>query len=313
MSTVKILICDPIDPEGIERLKKAGFSVDCAFSITYKRLKKIIQDYDVLIVRSRTKVTREIIERGKCLKLIARAGSGIDNIDLKAAEEKRITVINTPEAPADSVAELTIGLMIALARKIVLADVSMKQGRWLKKELRGQLLKGKKLGLIGLGNIGFRVARIAKAMGMEILVTKRTPPTPEQLKSLEADFLTLDELLQRSDVISIHVPLTEETHHLISAKEISKMKDGVFLINTSRGGIVDEEALLDALRSGKLAGAALDVYEVEPPKDLELIKLPNVICTPHIGAQTVEAQKQAAMMLAEKITQFFEQYKSDGH
>jgi len=313
MSAVKILICDPIDPGGIERLKKVGFSVDCAFSITYKRLKKIIQDYDVLIVRSRTKVTREIIERGKRLKLIARAGSGIDNIDLKAAEEKRITVINTPEAPADSVAELTIGLMIALARKIVLADVSMKQGRWLKKELRGQLLKGKKLGLVGLGNIGFRVARIAKAMGMEILVTKRTPPTPEQLKSLEADFLTLDELLQRSDIISIHVPLTEETHHLISAKEISKMKDGVFLINTSRGGIVDEEALLDALRSGKLAGAALDVYEVEPPKDLELIKLPNVICTPHIGAQTVEAQKQAAMTLAEKITQFFGQYKSDGH
>jgi len=308
MSAVRILICDPIDPEGIEKLKKAGFSVD--FLTRRESLKRDAQEYDVLIVRSRTKITREIIERGRRLKLIARAGSGIDNIDLKVAEERGITVLCTPEAPADSVAELTIGLMIALARKITLADSSMKQGRWIKKELKGLLLKGRKLGLIGLGNIGLRVAKIAKAMGMKILVTKRTPPPSELLKSLEAEFLQLDELLRRSDIVSIHVPLTEETRRMIRAEEINKMKDGAFLINTSRGGVVDEEALLNALRSGKLGGAALDVYEVEPPKRWELIKLPNVICTPHIGAQTVEAQKKASVTLADKIIQFFEQPKS---
>ncbi len=307
MSTVRILICDPIDSEGIEKLKKAGFIVD--FLIARELLKKEVQGYDVLIVRSRTRVTREIIECGERLKLIARAGSGIDNIDLKAAEERGITVLSTPEAPADSVAELTIGLMIALARKIVIADSSMKQGRWLKKELRGMLLKDRKLGLIGLGNIGLRVARIAKAMGMKILITKRSPPPPELLESLGAEFLPLGELLRRSDIVSIHVPLTEETRCMIGAEEISKMKDGALLINTSRGNVVDEEALLNALRSGKLGGAALDVYSVEPPENWELVKLPNVVCTPHIGAQTAEAQKQASVMLADKIIRFFEQPK----
>ncbi|RLI01631.1 3-phosphoglycerate dehydrogenase [Candidatus Bathyarchaeota archaeon] len=309
MSTVRILICDPIDPEGIEKLKKAGFNV--AFLMRREMLKKEIQDCDVLIVRSRTKVTREIIESGKHLKLIARAGSGLDNIDLKAAEEKGIAVINTPEASADSVAELTIGLMVALARKMILADSSMKQGKWLKKELMGFLLKGKKLGLIGLGNIGLRVARIAKAMGMKILVTKRVPPSPELLKSLEAEFLPLDELLRQSDIVSIHVPLSKETRNMIDAEEIGKMKDGAFLINTSRGEIVNEKALLNALRSGKLGGAALDVYSVEPPENLELIKQPNVICTPHIGAQTVEAQREASIRLAEKIIRFLHGSKSN--
>ena len=309
MSTVRILICDPIDPEGIEKLKKAGFNV--AFLMRREMLKKEIQDCDVLIVRSRTKVTREIIESGKHLKLIARAGSGLDNIDLKAAEERGIAVINTPEASADSVAELTIGLMVALARKMILADSSMKQGKWLKKELMGFLLKGKKLGLIGLGNIGLRVARIAKAMGMKILVTKRVPPSPELLKSLEAEFLPLDELLRQSDIVSIHVPLSKETRNMIDAEEIGKMKDGAFLINTSRGEIVNEKALLNALRSGKLGGAALDVYSVEPPENLELIKQPNVICTPHIGAQTVEAQREASIRLAEKIIRFLHGSKSN--
>ena len=309
MSTVRILICDPIDPEGIEKLKKAGYNV--AFLMRREMLKKEIQDCDVLIVRSRTKVTREIIESGKHLKLIARAGSGLDNIDLKAAEERGIAVINTPEASADSVAELTIGLMVALARKMILADSSMKQGKWLKKELMGFLLKGKKLGLIGLGNIGLRVARIAKAMGMKILVTKRVPPSPELLKSLEAEFLPLDELLRQSDIVSIHVPLSKETRNMIDAEEIGKMKDGAFLINTSRGEIVNEKALLNALRSGKLGGAALDVYSVEPPENLELIKQPNVICTPHIGAQTVEAQREASIRLAEKIIRFLHGSKSN--
>jgi len=310
MFAARILICDPIDPEGIEKLKRAGFSVDSESSITEESLKKKVHKYDVLIVRSRTKITREIIEHGKRLKLIARAGSGLDNIDLKAAEERGIAILNAPEASADSVAELTIGLIIALARKIVQADCLMKQGRWLKKELKGILLRGKKLGLIGLGNIGLRVAKIAKAMGMKILVTKRNPPSPELLRSLEAEFLSLDDLLRKSDIVSIHVPLTEETRHMIGAEEISKMKDGSFLINTSRGGIVDEEALLNALKSGKLSGAALDVYEVEPPNRWELINLPNVICTPHIGAQTIEAQKMVSIRIVDKIIRFFEQMQS---
>ena len=304
----RILICDPIDPIGTEKLKNAGFTVE--FLDSKEMLKERIRDYDAIIVRSRTKVTREIINNGKNLKLIARAGSGLDNIDLKAAGEKGIAVINTPEASADSVAELTIGLMVSLARGIPRADYSMKRGEWLKKELMGFLLKGKKLGLIGLGRIGSRVARIAKAMGMEILVTKRTPPPPELMKSLEAKFLPLDELLRQSDIVSIHVPLTEETKNMINAEKIGLMKDGAYLINTSRGEVVDEEALLEALRSGKLGGAALDVYSTEPPKRLELIKQPNVICTPHIGAQTVEVQKEASKEIAEKIIQFFNNHKA---
>jgi len=300
---VKILICDPINPEGIKRLRKAGF--DIKFLTRREMLKEEVQECDALIVRSRTKVTRDLIKRGKSLKMIARAGYGLDNIDLKAAEASGIMVVNAPEAPADSVAELTIGLVIALARKIPFADMSMKRGKWLKKELKGFLLKGKKLGLIGLGNIGLRVARIAKAIGMKILVTKRTPPSPQLLEELEADFLSLDDLLRQSDIISIHVPLTEETKHMIDVEEINKMKNGVFLINTSRGEVVNEKALLDALKTGKIGGVALDVYETEPPKNLELIRHPNVICTPHIGAQTVEAQRKASLIIADKIIHFF--------
>jgi len=300
---VKILICDPINPEGIKRLRKAGF--DIKFLTRREMLKEEVQECDALIVRSRTKVTRDLIKRGKRLKMIARAGSGLDNIDLKAAEASGIRVVNAPEAPADSVAELTIGLVIALARKITFADMSMKRGKWLKKELKGFLLKGKKLGLIGLGNIGLRVARIAKAIGMKILVTKRTPPSPQLLEEMEADFLSLDDLLRQSDIISIHVPLTEETKRMIDVEEINKMKDGVFLINTSRGEVVNEKALLDALNTGKIGGVALDVYETEPPKNLELIRHPNVICTPHIGAQTIEAQREASLIIADKIIHFF--------
>jgi len=310
MTAVRILVCDPIAPGGIEKLRMAGFSVESASSVTKESLMEAVKDYDALIVRSRTKVTREVIERGRRLKLIARAGSGLDNIDLEAAEEKGIAVICTPEAPADSVAELTIGLMITLARGIAQADSAMKQGRWIKRELRGMLLKGKSLGLIGLGNIGLRVARIAKAIGMKILVTKRTPPPPELLEELGAEFLPLDELLRRSDIVSIHVPLTGETKRIIGREEISKMKDGAFLINTSRGMVIDEKALLEALRSGKLGGAALDVYEVEPPGDSELVKLSNVVCTPHIGGQTPEAQRQISEILAEKIIRFFRGHRS---
>jgi D-3-phosphoglycerate dehydrogenase len=230
----------------------------------------------------------------------------LDNIDLETAEMRGITVLNTPEAYADSVAELTIGLMLALARKIAFADRSMKEGRWLKNELRGLLLKGETLGLIGLGNVAARVAKIAKEIGLNILIAKRTPPSPELLEAFRAEFVPLEELLRRSDIVSVHVPLTQKTVRMISAREVSLMKDGALLVNTSRGKIVDEEALRKALKSRKLGGVALDVYEFEPPKDLELVGMPNVVCTPHIGAQTKETQKYASILIAEKIIHLFE-------
>ena len=298
---MKVLVCDPIHEEGIKILKDAGFDVHIRPDISYEELKQTVGEFEVLVVRSRTKVTREIIEAGKNLRIVARAGAGIDNIDVEAAKEKGIKVLNTPEAPAVAVAELTIGLLLSLARHIPRADHSMKEGKWIKKQLKGWQLKGKTLGVVGLGHIGEKVARLARAFGMKILITKRTPPSPEILKELDAEFVPLDELLKRSDVISLHIPLTPQTYHMIGEKEIQLMKDGAFIINTSRGAVLDEKALFEALKTGKLAGAALDVYEKEPPTDYSLAKLPNVVCTPHIGAQTVEAQKLASTLIAQKI------------
>jgi len=303
-SKVKVLVCDPIHEEGIEKLRKAGFEVDVNPTIVPEKLRKAVSTYDVMIVRSRTKVTKEIIEAGRRLRVISRAGVGLDNIDVETAKKRGIVILNTLESAANAAAELTIGLIISLARSIPRADHSMKKGKWIKEHLVGWELSDKTLGIIGLGNVGERVARFAKALGMKILITKRTPPAPELLKELEAEFVPLRELLQRSDVVTIHVPLTEETKHMIGAQEIQLMKKGAFLINTARGAIVDEKALLDALKSGKLGGAALDAYETEPPKDLSLISLPNVICTPHIGAQTERAQRTVAVSIAEKIIDF---------
>ena len=300
-SKVKILVCDPVHREGIEKLEEAGFEVAVNPTISHDQLRKVVSEYDALIVRSRTKVTREIIEAGKRLKIIGRAGVGLDNIDTENAEKRGITVLNTPEAPAEAVAELTMGLILSLARKIPLADRTMKEGRWIKKKLIGWQLRGKTLGTIGLGNVGLKVARLARAFGMNILITKRTPPAPKLLMELDGEFIPLKEMLRRSDIVTIHVPLTPQTHHMIGEEEIRLMKKGAYLINTSRGAIVDEKALLEALQSGKLAGAALDVYEEEPPKDLTLIGMPNVVCTTHIGAQTEGAQRAAATLIAEKM------------
>ncbi len=299
--TTKILVCDPIHEEGTEKLKQAGFEVDINPTITAEQLKKIVSEYDALIVRSRTQVTKEIIDAGRRLRVIGRPGVGLDNIDLETAKQRGITVLNTPEALAVAVAELTIGLVISLARSIPLADRTLKEGKWIKKKLVGWQLEGKTLGTIGLGKVGERVARIAKAFGMNILITDIIPLSPELLKELETEVIPLGELLQRSDVVTLHVPLTSRTYHMIGAEEFQLMKKGAFLVNTSRGAVVDEKALLTALKSGKIGGAALDVYEVEPPRDLELIRLPNVVCTAHIGAQTKEAQNAAASMIAEKV------------
>jgi len=296
-----MLVCDSIHEDGIKRLRQAGFEVEVNPTISAEQLKNVVANYDALIVRSRTQVTEEIIQAGKNLKAIGRAGAGLDNIDVASAENKGILVLNTPEAPAEAVAELTIGLMLSLVRNIPLADRTIKEGKWLKRELMGWELKDKILGTIGLGNIGEKVAKIAKALGMKILISKRTPPAPELLRELDAKFVPLNDLLQRSDIVTIHVPLTHQTDHMIGEKEIALMKDGAFLNNTSRGAIIGEKALLKALKSGKLKGAALDVFEVEPPKDLTLVKLPQVVCTAHIGAQTEEAQKEASILIAEKI------------
>jgi D-3-phosphoglycerate dehydrogenase len=302
---IRVLVCDPIHEVGIEKLEGAGFEVDLRPDITPEELEAAVPNYNVVIVRGRTKVTREVIQAGKQLKVVGRAGTGLDNIDVEAAQKSGVKVLNTPEAPAEAVAELTMGLILCLARNIPFADKSMKERRWAKKRLMGWELRGKTLGTIGLGNIGEKVARLAKAFGMKILITKRTPPAPALLKELEAEFIPLQELLRRSDVVTIHVPYTPQTHHMIGEKEIEAMKDGAFLINTSRGAIVDEKALVRALKSGKLRGAALDVYEVEPPNDWTLMQLPNVVCTPHIGAQTLEAQKAASDLIAEKIISLF--------
>jgi D-3-phosphoglycerate dehydrogenase len=282
-------------------MERNGLAVDVKPQITSSALKQVVGNYDALVVRSRTKVTMDVIKLGKRLKAIGRVGVGLDNINLQAATTNSIAVFNSPEASAEAVAELTIGLMLSLARNIPFADNSMKERKWMKKQMTGWLLEGKTLGLLGLGNIGLRIAFIAKALGMNILVTKRTPPEDKLLADLSGKYVPLSELLMRSDIVSIHIPLNEQTRHLISDKEFAIMKDGAYLINTARGAIVDETALYKALQTGKLGGAALDVYETEPPSNSLITPLTNVICTPHIGGQTIESQRKAAEMVAKKI------------
>lgn len=298
---LKVLVCDPIDPEGIELLKKFGFEAFVEPEISMEDLKNKVANCHVLIIRSRTKVTKEIIDAGKNLRIIARAGAGIDNIDVEYAEKKGIRVLCAPEAVATAVAELAIGLIISLARQIPRAAHAMRDGMWMKGEIEGWELQGKTIGIIGFGRIGQKVARLGKAFGTKIMVCELNSPPERLLKELDAELVPLEELLRKSDIITLHVPLSKETYHMIGAKEIQQMKDGVYIVNTSRGSIIDEKALFEALKTGKVAGAALDVYEKEPPNDFSLMKLPNVICTPHIGAQTREAQKYASVIVAQKI------------
>ena len=307
---LRVLVTDPVDPSGLELLEEAGVEVHYEPEIGPEELLAVVGQYDALLVRGRTKVTRPIIRASKGrLKAICRVGVGLDNIDLEAAREAGVEVLNTPEALTEAVAELTVGLMLALARRIPYADGQLKEGRWAKRELMGFELKGKTLGIIGFGRIGQRVAEICHALGMKILAFRRTRPPgiEEVLARTGAKMVPLEELIGSSDIITLHVPLTPQTRHMIGEREISMMKDGAILINTSRGGVVDEEALYRALVSGKLAGAALDVFEEEPPRgiSLELAKLPNVVATPHIGAQTVEAQGTASKLAAEKLIGFF--------
>ncbi len=299
----RILVNDPLAPDAMARLREVkGIEVD-ERKRTQEELIGDIKQFDAIIVRSATKVTKEIIEAGDRLSLIARAGTGLDNVDVDAAKKKGIKVINTPAANSLSVAELTMGFMIAMARFIPQGTASLKEGKWLKKEFKGVELYGSTLGIVGIGRIGQLVAERALAFGMKVIAYDKYPNVREELRE-KIELLSLDELLSKSDFITIHVPLMRETHYLIGKKEFEKMKDGVYFVHCARGGIVDEEALYDALVSGKVKAAALDVFEVEPPADelrKKLLSLKNVICTPHIGASTVQAQRRVGEEVVDKV------------
>jgi len=303
---VKVLVSDPIDEEGVKMLREAGLTVDLRTDITAEELKKVIGDYDAIVVRSRTKLTEEVLRKATNLRAIARAGVGLDNIDTGYAKEKNIEVFNSPEAPCNAVAELVMGLMLSTARHIPAADSTMKQGRWEKNRLTGIELSGRTLGVIGFGRIGYMVGKKARALGMEVLaydvLMDKLRHFVEEIGGKDVD---LDTLLAKSDFITVHVPLLPQTRHMINTKQFEKMKDGVYVVNAARGGIVDEAALKAALDSGRVAGAALDVFESEPNPDPELVGRANVVCTPHIGAGSAEAQLANSTIVAEKLIKFF--------
>jgi len=289
---IKILISDKIFDEGIKLLEEKGYQVTRGWEKPKDELPKIIGEYDALIVRSATKVKGELLNNAKKLKVIGRAGEGLDNVDFENVKNRGIFLVNTPHVSYMSVAELTIGYLLALSRYIVQGTVTLRQGKWEKENLIGTEVNGKTLGIIGCGYIGKTVERLAIALGMKVL------PVEECVYDR---FVPLGEMLPQADYITIHVPLTSHTRHMISTKEFKLMKDGVMLVDCSRGGVVDQEALYQALVSGKVRSAAVDVFEEEPPKNSKLLTLDNVIATPHIGAQTYEAQKKASMQIAKAV------------
>jgi len=297
----RILVCDPIDDEGIRMLKDGGFEVDYKPSITAAELKQVIKDYDAVVVRSRTKITREIIEAGSRLRAIGRAGVGLDNIDLEAAKERGIKVVNAPESLTQSVVELVIGYMVALSRYICNADKSMKEGKWLKTQYLGNELHGKTLGIVGFGRIGRGVARVARAIGMKIIAYDVVPIDEKVKQELGIEQKSLDDVLKESDFVTLHVPGGPSTYHLIDLQKLKLMKPTAFIINTSRGNVIKEDDLVYAVKNRIIAGAALDVYEVEPPSNKELFSLERVILTPHIGGETAEAQRLAAVLTVQRL------------
>ena len=298
-----VLICDQVSSTLKEILEKNGLKVTYEPEITPEQIAEKIGTFEVVVVRSRTKMTRELVEKADKCQIIARVGVGLDNIDQDAAKEKNIKVINAVEGAITAVAELVIGLMLSMAREIPRADREIRNGNWIKKELMGSELKGKYLGIVGLGNIGKRLGRLARALNMNIIGYDVTPIDDEFSKEVGLMKADLDTLLSSADYVSFHVPLLDSTHHMINAEKLKMMKNTARIINTARGGVIDEEALYNSLKDGSLAGAALDVFEVEPATGNKLITLPNFIATPHMGAQTKEAQLLAANIIAEKIIQ----------
>jgi D-3-phosphoglycerate dehydrogenase len=299
MSERKILITDGLQEQGRAILRTAG-QVDDREGISADELLRIVGEYHALVVRGRTKVTAELIREAKLLRVIGRAGVGVDNIDLSAASARNITVVNAPLSTSQAVAELTIGLLFALARSIPQADSSMKSGQWIKKQLEGIELSGKTLGIIGVGNIGCAVAQRALALGMQVIGSD-TRKTQQQLQEVCVEAVSWAELLMSSEFLSLHVPLTDETRRMINGQAIAQMKRGIYIVCVARGGIIDETALLGGLESGQVAGAALDVFAQEPPGLTALVAHPKVIATPHIGAQTAEAQERAALDIATEV------------
>jgi D-3-phosphoglycerate dehydrogenase len=307
---MKVLICDPVAPETVEALLGAGIGVDNRPDITAEQLLRDAANYDGMVVRSRTKIRQDVIDAATNLKIIVRGGVGLDNIDVAYARDKGIAVRNTPKASSDSVAELTIGYLLALARRIPQATASMTAGEWKKKKLKGTEIAGKTLGLIGFGNIGQAVGRRAAALGMNVLFYRRTPTDVPFARQA-----SLDELLAQSDYISLHVPHTPGTANILDAGAFARMKDGVRIVNCGRGGTLDEDALCDALSSGKVAGAALDVYldEKVHPGNPRLFELKDeagfnrVVGSPHIGASTAEGQARVGMEVSDILIEFYQQ------
>ncbi len=296
---MKILVASDIAEEGISKLRNE-FEVDVRKGISKEEILSIIDCYDGVIVRSKPSITEEIIQKGKNLKVVARAGVGLDNVDVNCCQGFGVKVVNSPQASSDSVAELAFGLMLAVSRNIARADKLTREKRWEKKSLIGHELNGKILGIVGFGRIGRNVGKIAKACGMS-LIAYDPYLTNEQIKGGGAEPFSLEELIERSDVITLHVPLIESTRNMISDKEFEMMKSNAIIINTSRGGIIDEEALYRALTRGKILGAGLDVFEEEPPLNSKLLECDNVVLTQHIGASTYEAQKRAGIIIAEEV------------
>ncbi len=293
---MKVIITDPIAKAGVKMLVDAGLEVDERPGLPPADLVQAIPAYDAIIVRSATKVTADVINAGKNLKVVGRAGVGLDNVDKKAADARGVKVVNTPAATSVTVAELALGHMLACARSIPQATQSLREGKWEKKAFKGTELFGKTLGLIGSGRIGTELGKRAIAMGMNVMVSD--PYIKECAVGKLCDF---QDLLKNADYISLHVPKTDQTKHIINKESIAQMKKGVVIVNCARGGVVDEEALYEALKSGQVGAAALDVFESEPPKDFKLFSLPNVIGTPHIGAQTKEGQERAGIGIAEEV------------
>jgi D-3-phosphoglycerate dehydrogenase / 2-oxoglutarate reductase len=298
----KILICDHVEVEGLSL--GDGFEVDYLPSIDRKQLLEVVGAYDALIVRSRTRVDREVLDRASRLKLVARPGTGLDNVDVEYAKSKGVEVMNSPESLVEAVAEHVVLLMLALSRKLVVADTTTKAGKWEKNSLIGVELRGKVLGIVGLGRIGRRIAEVAKTLGMTALGYDVIAIPPEVTGPLGVRVVSLDELFSSSDYITLHVPMTDDTRGMVGRGRLAQMKKGAFLVNTSRGGVVDEESLAEALKQGLLGGAGLDVFESEPPRG-PILNAPNTILTPHIGGQTEEAQATAISVIGEKVKAFF--------
>jgi D-3-phosphoglycerate dehydrogenase len=306
---MKVLVADELSPRGIETLRKAaGLTVDVKLGLKPQELKTLIGAYQALAVRSATKVTADILEAAQGLKVIGRAGVGVDNIDVEAATKKRIIVMNTPGGNSMAVAELTLAMLLALPRQLVQAAASTKSGKWEKKRFAsGHELFQKTVGILGLGNIGSLVAQRCLAFGTTVLVYDPHPSEAARKLGLSVQFVSLEECVRKADFLTIHVPSTEKTHHLVGTSLFAQMKKGAYLVNCARGGIVDEVALATALKDGTLAGAAMDVFATEPvAADNPLLALDNFLATPHLGASTEEGQLACANQLAEQLVEYLQ-------